>query len=149
VLHTPGHARGHLCFLESRYHAAIVGDLMSGVSTILIDPPEGHLATYLRSLERLLGEEIGTAYPAHGPPHRPGHEMVRHLLAHRAKREQLLRAALDDRPRTVEELVPVVYADTDPSAYALAARSLLAGLEKLREEGAAAASGDGWRRAPA
>jgi glyoxylase-like metal-dependent hydrolase (beta-lactamase superfamily II) len=85
VLHTPGHARGHLTFVESRYRAALVGDLMSGVSTILIDPPEGHLATYLRSLERLLAEPILTVYPAHGPPHRDGHAMIRQLLAHRAR----------------------------------------------------------------
>ena len=46
VVHTPGHAVDHLCFIDSRYHAAIVGDMLSTVSTIIIDPPEGHMGTY-------------------------------------------------------------------------------------------------------
>ncbi len=53
ALFTPGHDQGHLAFVEDRYGAALVGDLLSTVSTIVIDPPEGHLATYLASLRRL------------------------------------------------------------------------------------------------
>lgn len=144
VLHTPGHDRGHLAFFESRYGTAIVGDLCSTVSTIVIDPPEGHLATYLASLRRLLELPITSLYPAHGPAHRDGHALVRQYLAHRDDRECALLAALGPEPRTVEDLVPDVYTEEDPEVYPVAARSLLAGLLKLEEEGRARPDGEGW-----
>lgn len=147
ALHTPGHAPGHLAFLENRYHALVAGDLVSTVSTVVIDPPHGHLGTYLASLRRLLELELGTLYPGHGPPQRDGAAVVRHYLAHRAEREATLRAALFARQvATVESLVPIVYTDVDPSLHALAARSLLAGLIKLEEDGQAERHADGnWR----
>lgn len=143
--HTPGHDRGHLVFTESRYGAAIVGDLVSTVSTIVIEPPEGHLATYLASLRRMLGVPMTMLYPAHGPPARDGHAVLRHYLEHRAAREQRLVDALStDAPRAVEALVPVVYDDTAPELHGLAARSLQAGLDKLAEEGRAEQVDGGW-----
>ena len=135
VLHTPGHAPDHLCFIDSRYHAAIVGDMLSTVSTILIDPPEGHMQTYLHSLERLLDTPMNVLFPAHGPPRRDGHELIRRLLRHRQKREDTVKAALTGTPRTVAELLPEIYADVSASVYPIAARSLLAGLIKLEEDG--------------
>ena len=145
VLFTPGHAPGHLAFVESRLGTAIVGDLVSTLSTIVIDPPEGHLATYLASLRRLVDERIGVLLPAHGMAAREGVDVVEGYLAHRAAREQKLVAALDERPRSVAELVPEVYDDTAPALHPLAARSLLAGLQKLAEEGRAEALGSDWR----
>ena len=135
VLHTPGHAVDHLCFIDSRYHAAIVGDMLSTLSTIVIDPPEGHLHTYLNSLKRLLDTPINVLYPAHGPPRRDGHSLIQRFLRHRQKREQAIKTALTGTPRTVDELLPEVYADISASAYPIAARSLLAGLIKLAEDG--------------
>lgn len=149
VLFTPGHDRGHLAFLEERYGAALVGDLVSTVSTIVIDPPEGHLATYLASLRRLAREPLGTLHPAHGPPRRGGRALVEEYLAHRARREQALVAALSAGARSAEELLAEVYADTDPGLHGLAARSLLANLEKLEEEGRARRAGAGrWALRP-
>ena len=135
VLHTPGHAVDHLCFIDSRYHAAVVGDMLSTVSTIIIDPPEGHMHTYLDSLNRLLDTPVNVLYPAHGPPRRDGHALIRHFLRHRQKREDTVKAALSGTPRTVEELLPEIYADVPESVYPIAARSLLAGLIKLEEDG--------------
>ncbi len=146
AIHTPGHDRGHLCFVESRYRAAVVGDMMSTVSTIVIDPPEGHLATYLGSLSRLLEEPLGVVHPAHGPAHRDGHELIRTYLAHRAEREASLLAALGTEPRSIASLVSDVYTDIDPRLYALAGRSLLAGLHKLRDEGLANEQAESWSR---
>ncbi|MGE3174719.1 MAG: MBL fold metallo-hydrolase [Planctomycetota bacterium] len=144
AIHTPGHDRGHLCFVEDRYDAAIVGDMLSTMSTIIVDPPEGHLATYLQSLERLLQEPLATLYPAHGPAVRQGERLVKQYLRHRRQRETTLRTALQDGGGTVEELLPKVYWDADPKLYRFAARSLLAGLEKLREEGFARVERERW-----
>lgn len=144
AIHTPGHDRGHLCFVESRYRAALVGDMMSTVSTIVIDPPEGHLQTYLDSLNRLLEEPLEMVHPAHGPAHREGHALIRHYLSHRQAREDALAAALNDEPRSIEDLVSDVYSDVDSRLYPLAVRSLLAGLHKLRDEGRALEQGERW-----
>ncbi len=134
---TPGHDRGHLCFHENRYQALIAGDLLSTASTILIEPPEGHLRTYLQSLEAMLKVPMQTLYPAHGPAVPNGHKLVRHYLRHRQQRESALRAALQKSPASLQDLVPLVYTDVDPSVHPLAARSMQAGLEKLQEEGLA------------
>ena len=144
VIHTPGHAVDHLCYIDSRYHAAVVGDMLSTVSTILIDPPEGHLRTYLDSLNRLLSMPMRALYPAHGPPHRDGHSLIRHFLEHRQKRENAVRTALTGAPRSIDHLLPEVYADVSESVYPIAARSLLAGLIKLEEDGFCKQQDAGW-----
>lgn len=146
AIHTPGHDRGHLCFRESRYDAVLVGDMLSTISSIVIDPPEGHLHTYLRSLERLLAGPMTTLYPAHGPAIRDGHRLVRQYLRHRAQREQKILEVLAEGPAAARDLLPKVYWDVDSRMLVIAARSLAAGLEKLEEDGAVATSDDGlWR----
>lgn len=140
---TPGHDRGHLCFRDSRYASVIAGDMLSTVSTIVIDPPEGHMRTYLESLERLLAEPMGTLHPAHGPAARDGHRLVRQYLRHRSQRESALVQALAEGPTTIEALVPKIYWEIDASMHPIAARSLLAGVEKLAEDGRARQLPDG------
>lgn len=144
AIHTPGHDRGHLCFRESRYGAVIVGDMLSTVSTIIVDPPEGHLATYLRSLDVLAREPISTLYPAHGPAQKNGQRLIAQYVRHRRQRETALVKSLEQGGGTITELLPKVYWDADPKLYPFAARSLLAGLEKLAEEGRARADGERW-----
>jgi glyoxylase-like metal-dependent hydrolase (beta-lactamase superfamily II) len=146
AIHTPGHDRGHLCFRESRYGAVIVGDMLSTMSTIIVDPPEGHLATYLRSLERLATEPLTTLYPAHGPAMRDGQRLVRQYLRHRRQREASLLQALEQGGGSIDELLPKVYWDADRKLYPFAARSLLAGLQKLQEEGRAKEQSGRWTR---
>ena len=145
AIHTPGHDRGHLCFRESRYGAMLAGDMLSTISSIVIDPPEGHLATYLASLERLAQGPMTTLYPAHGPAMRDGQRLVAQYLRHRRQREASLVAALEQGGGTVEQLLPKVYWDVDARLHPIAARSLLAGLLKLQEEGRAAERSGLWR----
>ncbi len=149
AIHTPGHDRGHLCFRESRYGTMLVGDMLSTISSIVIDPPEGHLATYLASLERLAQGPITTLYPAHGPAMRDGQRLVAQYLRHRRQREASLVAAIEQGGGTLEQLLPKVYWDVDARMYPIAVRSLLAGLLKLQEEGRAIERGGHWRSAAA
>ncbi len=138
AIHTPGHAPGHLVFRDSRYGTLIGGDLASTISTIVIDPPEGHLATYLQSLKLIHDFEPGLFYPAHGPVARDSRKLMSEYLNHRAEREQQLVAALRDHPSAKPlDLVPAVYSDAPEAVYPLAVGSLLAGLIKLEEEGRA------------
>jgi glyoxylase-like metal-dependent hydrolase (beta-lactamase superfamily II) len=146
VLYTPGHHPGHLAFRESRYGAILAGDLVSTLSTILIAPPDGHLATYLESLRRLRALPRGTLYPAHGPAQRDSHRVLDAYLQHRAERERKIVAALDAEPRDLDTLLPLAYDDVAPEALPLARRALCAGLIKLCEDGVALATEGGYRR---
>ena len=145
AIFTPGHDRGHLALQESRYCALIAGDMVSTVATIMIDPPEGHLATYMDSLERLSRVPMTTLYPAHGPAVLHGERLIRKFINHRGQRQAGLETALAKGPNTVAELLPQVYWDVQESLYPYASRSLLAGLEMLEEQGRAARDGDSWR----
>lgn len=145
VLVTPGHAVGHLCLRDEASRAMVVGDMVAGLGTILIDPAGGHMATYLASLERMLAEDGGALLPAHGPVIADGPAKLREYLAHRRMREVRVQAALGDRPRTAAELCAAAYADTPAFLWPLAQRSLLAHLVKLVEDGAAFSDERGWR----
>lgn len=144
VIHTPGHAVDHLCYYDSHYQSAIVGDMLSTVSTILIDPPDGHMRTYLDSLKRLGDYPIKTLYPSHGPVHNDGQTLVQEFLEHRQQRENRVIEALDREPQTLDELLPKVYSDVPDAALPIASRSLLAGLIKLEEDGLCEKSRHGW-----
>ncbi len=144
VYHTPGHASGHLAFQETRYGSVIAGDMISTLSTIVINPPDGHLATYMESLRLLESVTTGTIYPSHGPAVRTGREVLRYFIKHRQEREQKLLATLTAEPQSTYELVRRVYNDVDPAIWSLAELSLQAGLIKLREEGKCAERGGGF-----
>jgi len=145
VLHTPGHASGHLAFQENRYGAIMAGDMVSTLSTIVINPPDGHLATYLNSLRQLEVAARGAIYPGHGPAVRDGKKLLGDFIRHRLQREQKLLDALTEQPQTSQELVVQVYQDTEPALWPLAELSLQAGLIKLMEEGKCERDGSGYR----
>ncbi|XXF76788.1 MBL fold metallo-hydrolase [Myxococcaceae bacterium GXIMD 01537] len=135
VLHTPGHARGHVCLVDERSRAAVVGDMVAGVGTIVIDPPEGNMRDYLAQLARLRDLPVGTLYPAHGQPIPEGPAKLEEYLRHRAAREALILEAVPASGATLAEVVAAAYADTPPFIHPVAERSALATLEKLVEEG--------------
>jgi len=93
-VHLPGHTRGHLCLVESGSGAVVAGDLIAGVGTVIIDPPEGDMADYLASLNRLSALKPGVLYPAHGPAVPAGPEKIAGYLAHRLEREERVIGAL-------------------------------------------------------
>lgn len=130
-VYTPGHADGHLCFEHG--DASIVGDMVAGLGWILIDPVEGDMAHYLASLQRLLARPANILLPAHGPVITDGPAKLREYIAHRTMREDRVVAALGDA-RSLDELVPEVYADTPKPLWPLAERSLRAHLDKLVRE---------------
>ena len=143
-LYTPGHASDHVCFIDSRYQSAIVGDMLSTVSSIVIDPPDGHMQTYMNSLELLLNEQIKTLCPAHGPAKINARELITGYIQHRHNREQSLVTALNSKPQSIEDLLPQVYPEIAASNLKLAGCSLLAGLIKLKENGLSKEKEDGW-----
>lgn len=142
VLHTPGHAPGHVCLWNAPQKTLIAGDMVANGSTILIPPDDGgDMAVYLDQLERLLDLGATTLLPAHGEPIDDPHAVLTHYVRHRRMREakilaahEALRAELGRAP-TLPELVPRAYDDTPVHLHLFAAAAAEAHLVKLRREG--------------
>lgn len=134
-VHTPGHCSNHLCFALPSERAFFSGDHVMGWSTSVISPPDGDMADYLRSLEKLLQREDARYYPTHGPPIDDPLPLVRAFIAHRHAREQQILDGLQRGPASIVELVPVMYANVSPQLYPAAARSVLAHVEHMLATG--------------
>lgn len=145
VLFTPGHAAGHIVLVDQRPNASamIVGDMVAAVGSIIIDPPDGDMARYIRELERLAAADPRILFAAHGPPIVGGTAKLRYYVQHRLQREAKVMKALQARrePSRPEDLLGVAYDDTPPMLYPLAARACLAHLLKLVDDGRAVADG--------
>jgi len=135
VLHTPGHARGHLCFLEEGQRSLLCGDMVSGVSMIVVDPPEGDMDDYLGSLAKLAALRPGTLFPGHGPAIKNGVAKLREYIDHRRWREERILDAWNEGKRQPAEMLPTVYDDVPRQAWPLAERQILAHLDRLRKLG--------------
>lgn len=145
ALHTPGHASGHLCLWDPAQRAVVAGDMVAGVGTIVLEPPEGVLAQYLDSLERLRALGAAVLFPAHGPDLRDPEAVLGHYIQHRHQRTAQVRAALGDGAASPEELVERVYGDTIPRfIYPVAAAQVRCHLAWLAERGEVRDEGARW-----
>ncbi len=145
VMHTPGHARGHLCLYEARTGTLVSGDNIVGMGSVLIDPPEGNMREYLRSLEQMRAlPNLSVIFGGHGPaianPYTKIDEYITHRLDREAKIEQAVRAGAG----TPKEIVAAVYTDVSPKAHGMAERAVLAHLEKLADDLRVTYTGDRW-----
>ena len=146
VIHTPGHASNHLCYLHSGHNLLLTGDHIINGSTVVIDPPDGSMGDYLRSLERLKEISMDAILPGHGEIMEQPQEAVDWLINHRLQREKKIIGVLRDQPdSTSRELVPRVYEDVDEKLHDLAEHSLLAHLIRLEEELRASMENGRWR----
>lgn len=143
AIHTPGHSADHVVFHLASEGALFTGDAVLGRGTSFIDPPEGDLVKYLRSLQRMQELEPTTLYPGHGPVVMRAGAKLQEYLDHRAERERQVLAALATGPCTIAAIVETIYVDHPPEVHPLAARSVLAHLLKLESEGRVARTGKG------
>ncbi len=143
AVHTPGHAPGHLCFHNPGL-GLVVGDMVTGIGTILLDPPEGVLSEYLASLQALLDLAPTRLYPAHGPHIEDGQACLQHYISHRNTRtEQIVRALAKLGACMAQELVEHVYQDEIPATYhPIAARQILCHLQWLEEHNQVVSDGE-------
>lgn len=142
---TPGHAPGHLLFHIPARAAAIAGDLLSGTSTILIDPGHGDMGDYLASLELLRGLDCKLLFPGHGPP-MPG-KALDELIQHRRGREARIQAQLSGDPRELSAIARVAYSEIPQLPALLIERQTLSHLLLLERNGRAqrsATDGSAW-----
>jgi glyoxylase-like metal-dependent hydrolase (beta-lactamase superfamily II) len=143
---TPGHTSNHLCFALPESGALFSGDHVMGWSTTVVAPPDGDMAAYMRSLDKLMGRAGDRIYfPAHGEPVEKPHRFVRGLIGHRKQREGQILRLLKAGTGAVPELVGRMYAGLDPRLTGAAGRSVLAHLIDLRDRGLVIEEGDAWK----
>jgi len=136
ALHTPGHARGHLCFHDEQGGGLITGDNVVGFGSVLIDPPEGKMREYLDSLARMRAlRNLSVLFGGHGPAVANPYQKLDEYISHRLERETNILDAVRRGATAPEEIVARVYTDVSPKAHAMAERAVLAHLEKLEADG--------------
>jgi glyoxylase-like metal-dependent hydrolase (beta-lactamase superfamily II) len=140
---TPGHTSNHLCY--SYGDALFTGDHVMGWSTTVVVPPDGDMAAYMASLEKLRKRDDRIYFPAHGPPVTNPGQYVRHLMGHRMQRERQILRLVSGQPRDIPDIVANAYPGLDPRLTAAAGGSVYAHLLDLQRRGLVAEEGGEWR----
>ena len=145
VVHTPGHASNHLCYLLEEEQTLFTGDHVMQGSTVVINPPDGEMTAYIESLRALLHEDLQWLAPGHGflidRPARAIERLIEHRLAREAKVVEALRVL---GPSAMAPLLARVYDDVPVRMHPVAQRSLTAHLIKLANEGHARETDGRW-----
>jgi glyoxylase-like metal-dependent hydrolase (beta-lactamase superfamily II) len=141
---TPGHTSNHLCLALDEERALFTGDHVMGWSTTVVAPPDGDMADYMASLERLLARDDQVYYPAHGPAVEDPRGHVRRLIEHRRMRERQIIGQIEQGEGRIPAMVAAMYADIDPRLFPAAGRSVLAHLLDLERRNRVRTRGEEW-----
>lgn len=142
---TPGHTSNHLCFGVG--DVLLTGDHVMGWSTTVVVPPDGDMAAYMASLDKLRQRDDRIYYPAHGAPVTNPQQYVRHLMGHRLQREKQILRLVSEQPRPISDIVTHAYPGLDPRLVVAAGGSVHAHLVDLERRGLVLQSGDTWTAA--
>lgn len=141
---TPGHTSNHLCYALAEESALFTGDHVMGWSTTVVSPPDGDMAAYMASLDKLQCRDDALYYPAHGEPVTNPQQFVRGLAGHRKQRERQILKLVGRGVGLIEDMVPQMYAGIDSRLFPAAGRSVLAHLIDLQERGMVGEQGELW-----
>ena len=148
VIHTPGHASNHICYLLEEEKLLFTGDHVMQASTVVINPPDGDMAAYIASLRSLTALDLDWLAPGHGFLMAQPRHAIEWIVSHRLAREAKVLAAVQAlAPARKDALLAKVYSDVPPRLHAMAMRSLTAHLLKLRDESLVVESGGVWSTA--
>ncbi|HEX4801759.1 MAG: MBL fold metallo-hydrolase [Myxococcales bacterium] len=142
---TPGHTSNHLCFAYG--DALFSGDHVMGWSTTVVFPPDGDMAAYMASLDKLRQRDDRVYYPAHGPAVDNPQQYVRHLTGHRMQREKQILKLVGEQRRDIPDIVANAYPRLDPRLTIAAGGSVYAHLLDLKRRGLVEREGDAWTAA--
>lgn len=135
AVYTPGHTSNHTCYHLSADGALFCGDHVMGWSTTVITPPDGDMRDYLASLAAVKALDPSVLYPTHGAPITDAGPFVDSFIEHRLERERNIVACVHDGVRLIPDIVQRLYVGVNPKLYRAAARSVLAHMVKLVEDG--------------
>jgi glyoxylase-like metal-dependent hydrolase (beta-lactamase superfamily II) len=142
ALYTPGHSADHLSFLLAGDRAVFTGDLILGQGSSMVTYPDGDVAAYLRSLDRLAALEPRMLFPGHWDPVTDGMAKIAEYRAHRLEREAQILAEVRKGAGTASELTRRVYGELDEKLMFAAEMTLRAHLRKLVDDGAVRERGE-------
>ncbi|HEY4914694.1 MAG TPA: MBL fold metallo-hydrolase [Candidatus Dormibacteraeota bacterium] len=145
AVYTPGHSDDHLCFWLDGDRALFTGDLILGSGSSMVTYPEGDVAAYLRSLERVAALRPRLLFPGHWDPVEDAMGKIDEYRAHRLAREAQVLAEVRRGAGTARELTQRVYGNLDDQLMVAAEMTMRAHLRKLVDDGAVRTSGDGDR----
>ncbi len=131
AVHTPGHTSNHLCFALPDQGMLFSGDHVMGWSTSVIAPPDGDMAAYMASLDKLLGRHDAVYWPTHGPAITEPQAHVRAFVAHRREREAGILDCLRNGIERIDAIVDQLYVGLQPGLQRAAGRSVHAHLVDL------------------
>jgi glyoxylase-like metal-dependent hydrolase (beta-lactamase superfamily II) len=134
-VYTPGHTSNHMCFQHRESEGLFTGDHVMGWSTSIISPPDGDMAAYMQSLNKLLVRDDKTYWPTHGAPITDPKPFVETFITHREEREAQIIQCIKSGTNTIVDMVPQMYADLPEFMYPAAARSALAAIAYLVQKG--------------
>ena len=141
AVHTPGHTSNHLCFALAGRGILFTGDHVMGWSTSVVAPPDGDMAAYMASLDKLLGRDERVYWPTHGPAIEAPRPFVRAFIAHRREREAGILDCLSAGLEAIDAIVERLYTGLAPGLRRAAARSVHAHLLDLVGRGLAESDG--------
>ena len=145
MIHTPGHASNHVCFLYREEGMLFTGDQVMQGSSVIISPPDGDMIAYLEALQALKNHPLRCLAPAHGHLMDSPFEVLDFTIQHRLDRDAKVYSALERfKKASLDELVPAVYDDVPVFMHPAARQSLWAHLIKFQQEGKATMENDIW-----
>jgi glyoxylase-like metal-dependent hydrolase (beta-lactamase superfamily II) len=142
---TPGHTSNHLCFALDDSGALFTGDHVMGWSTTVVAPPDGDMAAYMASLQKLHTRSDRVYYPAHGPQVDKPRQLVRGMIGHRRQREGQILKLLAETPQPITAMVPRMYKGVSEQLWPAAGRSVLAHLIDCERRGMVVRDAEVWR----
>ncbi len=142
---TPGHTSNHLAFALPETKALFSGDHVMGWSTTIVSPPDGDMAAYMASLEKLMSRDDRVYYPGHGEAIDKPQRLVRGMLGHRKQREGQILRLLRAAPQPIGRMVTQMYVGLDARLVPAAERSVLAHLYDLQNRGLVIEEGETWQ----
>ncbi len=135
ALHTPGHTANHVVFALEGTGVVFSADHVMAWATTIVAPPDGSMADFMASVDKLLERDDRIFFPGHGGPVQEPTSFLRGLRTHRRMRERAVLERIRAGDRLIPDMVKVIYASTDPRLHGAAALSVLAHLEDLVEKG--------------
>lgn len=116
VVHTPGHARSHICLWTPEDRLLISGDHLLPTITPHIDfdreGAEDPLGDFLASLARVEQLEPAIVLPGHGRPFDDGAERARVIARHHDRRLGAILQVIRHEPRSAAEITDEIFGQT-------------------------------------